>query len=116
MLLLFRVVHFPPAEYEEAILYPVDQITTTTKRIINKESLERRERAEANHAAPAGLPDGHVLVDEVDVSEHDFPRQHGEGEGACGASRHMLCVSHNRVQVSDSQTKTITVQEYEEKS
>lgn len=36
------------------------------------------------NAAQAGLPDGHVLVDVVDISKHDFSRQHREGEGAWG--------------------------------
>lgn len=29
------------------------------------------------------LPDRHVLVDVVDISEHNFAGQHGEGEGTC---------------------------------
>lgn len=28
-------------------------------------------------------PDRHVLVDVVDISEHNFARQHREGEGTC---------------------------------
>lgn len=38
----------------------------------------------------SALPDGHILVDVVDISEHDLPRQHREGEGACGAIRHFI--------------------------
>lgn len=86
MLFLFWVIHFPPTKYEEAILYPVTQ-----KRNITDKQAVRSKRKRRRDAARVRLPDRHVLVDVVDVSEHDFPRQHREGEGACGGVRYILC-------------------------
>lgn len=42
-----------------------------------------REQSDSYKKWQMSLPDRHVLVDEVNLSEHDFPWQHREGEGAC---------------------------------
>lgn len=46
---------------------------------------------EEKQTAQVRLPDRHVLVDVVDISEHNFSWQHREGEGACeGSHTHFM--------------------------
>lgn len=47
--------------------------------------LKRKKKKNKMRHPSIVVPDRHVTVDEVDISEHDFPWQHREGEGACGA-------------------------------
>lgn len=79
MLFLFWVIHFPPAKYEKAILYP--ETHKIDMKWLKKKAM--KEQSNLNKKRQRSLPDRHVLVDEVNLSEHDFPWQHREGEGAC---------------------------------
>lgn len=54
-----------------------------------RESAGGTDKLEPSQRSSA-LPDGHILVDVVDISEHDLPRQHREGEGACKTIRHAI--------------------------
>lgn len=85
MLLLFGVVHFPPPEYEEAVLYPEAE-----RGVNGSVRAQVAETSQSRHSRGRALPDGHILVDVVDISEHDLPGQHREGEGACDAIRNFI--------------------------
>lgn len=63
VLFLFWVKHFPPAKYEEAILYPASREAVSER---------GREQRVAGAAANVQPPDRHVSVDVVHVSEHDL--------------------------------------------
>ena len=65
--------------------HPVFCNTEKTNQWANK-LCDYKETGEGSNVAQVKLPDRHVLVDVIDISEHNFPRKHREGEGACKGS------------------------------